>query len=542
MRCRRRLCGGSLSGSCLRLAMSRIRRGFLPVCFRPRRRLDRFVEQQQFVFDRLVRLLWPHLGTASARHLREDLRQAMCLLAARVAGRGASAAVRRRGSARLVENSPFYQLVFATERLVRADTPARRLAEMAEWRESVGRCIDELEQIHLHMEDAGVSSALVYDLRSMEATLDRMQILAAVYLEETTGASGSPAAEPGRAAVRTLTNTLLYGRLADMRLRTLMRENLNLLARKTVERTGHGGEHYIAHTRQDYWLMWRAAAGGGLLTVFTAALKMRVMEAHLPLAIEGFLIGTDYAVSFLLLQIFGFALATKQPSMTAAALAGIVRENRGTARWSKISEFAADISRTQLAAAFSNVIAVCAGAVLFETVWAHLFKTHYLPMQSAQHVYQTLHPFTSGDGDLCGVHGDPAVAGGGDWRLVRELCRVPPDPGGDLAAPARGEDGRAFDAPGGEVAGAKRGELEHQHCAGLPAGVCARGGAVFRDSAGRSPRDPEYGDAGAGGCAVWNELVRAGMAVLRDRGHCDHVCVEPGRELFDRVGGGAAGV
>ena len=142
--------------------------------------------------------------------------------------------------------------------------------------------------------------------------------------------------------------------------------------------------------------MWRAAAGGGILTVFTAAIKMKVVEGQFPLFAEGFLIGTDYAVSFVLLQIFGLALATKQPSMTAATLAGIIRENRGVARWSKISDFAADISRTQLAAVFGNITAVCLGAVAFEEVWVGLFRTHYLPASSAEHVYQTLHPFTSG--------------------------------------------------------------------------------------------------------------------------------------------------
>ena len=34
--------------------------------------------------------------------------------------------------------------------------------------------------------------------------------------------------------------------------------------------------------------------------------------------------------------------------------------------------------------------------MLFEKVWDHMFKTHYLPIKSAQHVYETLHPFTSG--------------------------------------------------------------------------------------------------------------------------------------------------
>ncbi len=364
--------------------------------FSSQKAVDRFLGQQRFAFERLIRIFWLTDETASALRLRADIGQAMCLLAARIAGRGATSAVRQRGSTRRVERSPFYQLVFATERLIRADTPNLAELEYLRWRETARQCTEEMEQIHLHMEDAGVSSALVYDLRSIEASLERMQLLARVYLGEGPASDIAPNVDSDDPSVRKLIDKLLRSRLDDTRLRSLAHQNLNLLARKTVERTGLGGEHYIAHTRKDYWLMWRAAAGGGLLTVFTAAIKMKLIETHFPLAIEGFLIGTDYAVSFVLLQIFGFALATKQPSMTAAALAGIVRENRGVTRWSKISEFAADISRTQLAAAFSNVIAVCAGAVLFEKVWAHMFKTHYLPIQSAQHVYQTLHPFTSG--------------------------------------------------------------------------------------------------------------------------------------------------
>lgn len=359
------------------------------------RAVGRFLAQPAYVFERLMRIFAPADGSASARRLRGDLEQALRLMAARVAGRGASSAIRQRGSVHRVEASPFYLLVFATEGLVRAQTTASLLSQYAVWQGAVQRCGEELEQIHVHMEDAGVSSALVYDLRSIEATMERMQMLAAVYAGRSAEIPALPH-QLGHKPTRRLLETILRGRLDDLRLRFLVRQNLNLLARKTVERTGHGGEHYIAHNGADYWRMWRAAAGGGVLTVFTAAIKMKLIESHFPLAIEGFLIGTDYAVSFVLLQIFGFALATKQPSMTAATLAGIVRESRGVERWSKISEFAADISRTQLAAAFSNVIAVCAGAVLFEKLWTSMFKTHYLDVQSAQHVYQTLHPFTSG--------------------------------------------------------------------------------------------------------------------------------------------------
>ncbi len=171
------------------------------------------------------------------------------------------------------------------------------------------------------------------------------------------------------AAVRLLLNTLVCGLLEDTRISSLIQQNFNLLARKTVERTGHGGEHYIAHSRREYWQMWGAAIGGGFLTVFTAALKLHLVAEHWPPFVEAVLIGTNYAISFLLLQIFGFALATKQPAMTGATLADIIRRNRGDSRRDQITEFGASISRTQLAAALGNILAVSIGAVIFNLLW-----------------------------------------------------------------------------------------------------------------------------------------------------------------------------
>jgi site-specific recombinase len=181
----------------------------------------------------------------------------------------------------------------------------------------------------------------------------------------------------------------------DCSLSVLLRENLDLIARKMVERTGRSGEHYIAHDRSEYWLMWGAAAGGGLFTVFTAAIKMRIMEAQLPPFIDGFASGTNYAVSFVLLQVLGLVLATKQPAATAVTFAGIVRDNRGDKLFSKIADFVSHITSTQLAAAIGNVAAVTVGALLLERLWHWVFRHSYLPEESATYIYQTLHPFES---------------------------------------------------------------------------------------------------------------------------------------------------
>jgi site-specific recombinase len=368
--------------------------------------VERFRAIDGFVFTRLGRLLWPLLGLDAMPRVRENIHQSLCLLASRIAGRGATPAIRQRSTLNL-DQPPFYRLVFATDTFVRSENSEQQREHFHHWEESIRACRNELNQVRLHMEDSGVSTGLMFDVTSMEAALDRMEMLAATLVDHAPESrQGDEAAAKPSFAARQLLNTLVTGLLEDTRVSALVRQNLNLLARKTVERTGHGGEHYIAHSLREYRQMWLAAIGGGLLTVFTAAVKLRVVESHWPPFVEGFLIGIDYAISFLLLQIFGLALATKQPSMTAATFAGIVRQNRGASRRSKIADFAASISRTQLAAAIGNVFAVCAGAIAFEHLWQKMFSAHYLPDQTARHVYETLHPFSSAtaiDAALTGV-------------------------------------------------------------------------------------------------------------------------------------------
>jgi site-specific recombinase len=360
------------------------------------RDVERFLALPQATFVRLSELLAPPAsggGPRSSPRYQSDLRQALCLLATRTAGRGVTAAMRDRGGRAEVQESPFYHLIFTTQDLVVAADAATAATRLEVWKAAVSSCRKELGQVRLGMETTGVSADLVLDLRSIELALMRMHGLARVLTFKGVTVPGMPDA---MAAARNLLNQLIEGRLEDKRVSALLKQNLNLLARKTVERTGRSGEHYIALSRKEYWQMWLAAIGGGLLTVLTAAIKMRIVEQSFPLFVEGFFTGTNYAISFILLQVFGLALATKQPSATAATFAGIVRNNPGNASWSKISDFTARITSTQLAAAIGNVTAVCIGSVALERLWRVMFAEHYLPAESARHVYTALHPFASG--------------------------------------------------------------------------------------------------------------------------------------------------
>jgi site-specific recombinase len=363
--------------------------------------VQRFLDLDEAVFARLAASLWSSQGLSAYPRLHQDLHEALRLLAARVSARGTSRAVRQRSETRSVADSPAYALVPATETFIECEQAARPgdcpASCMEFWQNAVFACRGELGIVRIHMEDAGVNAPLVFDLSAMDTALDRMEMLAGTLVES----SGKVLA-----AVRSLLNTLVRGLREDTRISSLVRQNFNLLARKTVERTGHGGEHYIAHSRKEYWRMWGAAIGGGFLTVFTAAIKLHVVGKHFPPFAEMILIGTNYAISFLLLQIFGLALATKQPAATGATLADIIRRNRGDSRRDQITEFGASISRTQLAAALGNILAVSTGAVLFNFLWLKSFHTPYLPADQAQKVYLSLRPLASAtaiDAALTGV-------------------------------------------------------------------------------------------------------------------------------------------
>ena len=282
--------------------------GLLVTLYPAEQSVRRFLASPPELFLRLVRVLTPPHDAQFASHEYRDLQEALRLLSSRVSALGLNPEVRARSSPTTVAGSPFYQIVSATEGLIAAVGPELVHTELTRWRDILQRCRSEMVQVHQHMENAGVSVELIFDLRKIAAGLARMESIADVLTAENHAAKVT--------AVHGLLGHLMEGRLADLSLSSLLRENLNLIARKTVERTGHSGEHYIAHNRREYWHMWAAAVGGGLLTVITAAVKLRIYDAHTPPFVEGFASGTNYAVSFVWLQILGLVLATKQPAAT----------------------------------------------------------------------------------------------------------------------------------------------------------------------------------------------------------------------------------
>ncbi len=288
-----------------------------------------------------------------------------------------------------VQESPFYRLPRAGDQLVEAIRWQEGVTEAAQnWKSVASECRVELETIVRHLETKGVNLDVVYAMDVIEKSLSRMEIICGVLV--------SPSGPAKRITAERLMREVIRGRIDDRSVHALLHNGFRLLARKIVEWAGKTGEHYIANNRDEYFQMWKAALGGGLLTVGTAAIKLMVTHHGLPLFVGGFLAGLNYAVSFVLLQNFHLALATKQPSMTGAALAKIVHDCRTAERSDELVTYAARIVRTQLAAALGNIIAVGTGCLAFTAIWKFVFGSPYLSAELAELAVHSLNPFRTG--------------------------------------------------------------------------------------------------------------------------------------------------
>ena len=349
------------------------------------------------------------------------LRDAFYLLAARAQGLGMSENLRIRGQGGSVQSSAFHRLMRTSDALLEAVLENESIPETAQdWKSAVTDCRAELQAIVTHLDTRGVNLDVVYAMDVIEQSLKRMELISGVLVAH----SGAPKMVT---ALRLLRD-VIRGRLHDRSLIGLAQNSFRLLAKKIVEWAGKTGEHYVTNNREEYRQMWYAALGGGLLTVGTAAIKMMVTHRGLPPFVEGFLAGLNYAISFVLMHVFHLALATKQPSMTGAALAGILHRCQDAAKSEELVSYVQRIVRSQLAAAFGNILAVGAGAVVFSIIWNRTFGQPFLNVETAEYAVKSMNPARERHHLFCHSYRRDSLALEPGRRLDRELGRLSPAP------------------------------------------------------------------------------------------------------------------
>ncbi len=306
--------------------------------------------------------------------LRSAMADAVALLCTRISALGLSPSLRPLGDAMHVRDSPFFRL---------PHVPIEHVPTL------MMECQSQLSVIQKQLESSGVSVDVVYRVDTIRRMLRRMEKL--VPLVE---GRGTP--ENLLVHARNLLAVLTAGRITDQSVRQLARQNLGLIARKVIERAGHSGEHYVTSTRREYVRMLVSAAGGGALTALTVIGRFYAKWAHFAPFVDSMLSAANYAASFLAMQFLGLTLATKQPSMTAAALAATIRESKGQHQLDGLVTLIARISRSQLAAAIGNVFTVIPVVWLLDLLWITVTGDHFLDRRTAATTIASFDPLHSG--------------------------------------------------------------------------------------------------------------------------------------------------
>jgi len=157
-----------------------------------------------------------------------------------------------------------------------------------------------------------------------------------------------------------------------------------------AERSSETGEHYITRNRAEYRAMLRNAAGGGALTAVTTLLKFVVLGLGLSAFWSGFWAGVVYAASFVAIQLLHFTLATKQPAMTAPAMAAKLKDITDPTALEGFVDEVTHLVRSQVAAVLGNVAVVFPLVVLLSLALQGATGRPMIDAAKAQHVFASL--------------------------------------------------------------------------------------------------------------------------------------------------------
>ncbi len=341
------------------------------------------------LLQRLTALLVPEEAQQGIGFWRHALLGAITYCAGQILANGFSPELRLRMSEEAREEQPFHALIhdvesFRIEFVHGVRTPERLEQAEQRLRERLDACRAAIGTVYQHFAAEGISVGLVFRVRQVRTRIVRVRQLLACLTS----------AHPEQEAARLLAGFVSVGR--DRRsLRHLLATNSSLLAAKVTERSAETGEHYISHNRSEYLQMVRRAAGGGLLMSVTTLLKFGLAALAFSAFWGGFWAGVNYSISFVLIQLLHWTVATKQPAMTAPAMAAKLKDMQSsedaTHTLEAFVDEVANLVRTQVAAILGNVLVVFPAALILSLLWWQLFGATPLDAAHAQSTLDSLH-------------------------------------------------------------------------------------------------------------------------------------------------------
>ncbi len=252
-------------------------------------------------------------------------------------------------------------------------------AAIAQLRARLETCRQAVNGVYTHLEDNGISVGMVFMLRQLRERIVRVRELLDTLTSD----------KPAQAAAKLLARRVTIG-LGSKSIGALISANSTLLSAKMAERSAETGEHYITRDKNEYRQMLGKAMGGGAVTALTTGLKFAIVAMGLSAFWSGFGAGLMYAASFILIQLLHLTLATKQPAMTAPAMAAKLKDIEGGQAIEDFVDEVTHLVRSQVAAVFGNVLMVVPAVLLVNVLITLVAGRPMISPKEAMHVLHTL--------------------------------------------------------------------------------------------------------------------------------------------------------
>ncbi|RZA32043.1 MAG: recombinase [Lysobacteraceae bacterium] len=285
--------------------------------------------------------------------------------------------------------------------------PARHLLVMLD------QCAEVVAKIRRGAQSTGTSVALTYLLVALQQSIERLHKLLylvdvrgelpsapTVDLEAVASSVATPAgavASDRRLAAIALAEELIEAHNTKYRVRGLLRDNVDLLARNVTENASRTGEHYIAETRRALRHMFVAASGAGFIVGFMAMFKIMLGYLHTAPLVEAFLFSMNYSLGFILIYVLHFTVATKQPAMTAQHIAASLQkaDNGRGLDVDSLASLVTKVFRTQIVAVLGNVVLAFPVAWLIAVGYKMINGSHMVNPVKAHHLLIDIDPVHS---------------------------------------------------------------------------------------------------------------------------------------------------
>lgn len=245
------------------------------------------------------------------------------------------------------------------------------------------QCTAIIERVRRNAARNGTSIRLTYELLRLRQLLRRSEQLLDILAALQNDAQGGSAYPP----IVSLFTQLVRDECLRDNLWRHWRQNTELIALRVTDNASRHGEHYITETREEYWAMARSAMVGGLVIAFMACFKILLAKANMPPLTGAIAFCLNYGIGFCLIHILGGTVATKQPAMTANAIAASVSEAGGKLReLERLADLIARTCRSQIVAILGNVcVAIPVAALIVLAVYG-ITGEHFTSPEKSQHL------------------------------------------------------------------------------------------------------------------------------------------------------------